>query len=386
MVRPNLKRFWSLWCVLLIVAGCAGPAPTPTLEPELGAYWPTDGWRTSTPEQMCMDSETLARMFSDIEEQHYSIHSLLVVRHGYLVADAYLHPRTRDTKHNVYSCTKSVVSALIGIAIEEAFIDGVDQPILDLFPGRIASNLDASKRKMTLENVLTMSVGLECRDSYLYEWHGLEQMRDSEDWVRFVLDLPMVEEPGSRFEYCNGASYLLSAIIQNTTGMTALEYAQERLFSPLGITDVEWPSSTEGITMGYRELRLRPHDMAKIGYLYLNGGQWDGEQVVPAAWAEASTQEQISARTLQDGYGYQWWVDASGIYLALGYGGQFIFVAPEQDLVVVTTGMMIGESFGTPERLLKNFIIPAIQSPAPLPPNPKGVASLIASIESLAEP
>ena len=138
--------------------------------------------------------------------------------------------------------------------------------------------------------------------------------------------------------------------------------------------------------MGYSELRLRPHDMAKIGYLYLNGGQWDGEQVVPAAWVKASTHEHISARTLQDGYGYQWWVDASDIYMGLGYGGQFIFVVPEKDLVVVTTGMMTGESFGTPERLLKEFIIPAVKSSTRLPPNPNGLASLEANIETLAEP
>jgi CubicO group peptidase (beta-lactamase class C family) len=297
-----------------------------------------------------------------------------------------VHPWTRDTKHNVYSCTKSVISTLIGIAIEDGFIDGVDQPILDLFPGRIASNLDANKRKMTLEHVLTMSAGLECRDSYLYEWRGLEQMRDSEDWVQFMLDLPMAEEPGSRFEYCNGASHLLSAIIQNTTGLTALEYAQERLFDPLGIADVEWPSSPEGTSIGYSQLQIRPHDMAKIGYLYLNGGQWNGQQVVPAAWVETSTREHISADTLQEGYGYQWWVDIAGTYMALGYGGQYILVVPEEDLVVVTTGRMTGEDFWIPERMLKEFIIPAVKSSARLPPNPNGVASLEANIKTLAEP
>ena len=386
MVGPNLKRFWSLWFVLVIVAGCAGPTPTPILEPELGAYWPTDGWYTSTPEQQGMDSETLARMFTAIHQRHYNIHSWTIVRHGYMVADAYVHPWTQDVKHNVYSCTKSIVSALIGVAIEEGLIGGVNEPILDLFPDRSVAYLDTDKRKMNLEHVLTMSAGLECRDSYLYNWRGLEQMRDSEDWVQFVLDLPMAEEPGSRFEYCNGASYLLSAIIQNATSMTALEYAQERLFGPLGIADVEWPSSSEGITIGYSQLHLRPHDMAKIGYLYLNGGQWNGQQVVPAAWVETSTRERISADTLQDGYGYQWWIDIAGTYMALGYGGQYILVVPEEDMVVVTTGMMTGEDFWIPERMLKEFIIPAVKSSSPLPPNPKGVVSLGSNIETLARP
>jgi CubicO group peptidase (beta-lactamase class C family) len=238
---------------------------------------------------------------------------------------------------------------------------------------------------MTLEHVLTMATGLECRDSYLYRWRGLNQMRQSDDWVQFMLDLPMAEPPGTRFEYCNGASFLLSAIIQETTGMNASAFAEEHLFGPLNITDLEWASNPQGITIGWSDVRMRPHDMAKFGYLYLNDGQWDGEQVVPSDWVQASTRKHQSA-TLQDGYGYQWWVADNDVYMALGYGGQFIVVVAEQALVVVFTSDLSESNFYVPQNLLNDFIIPAAKSAAPLPANPDGVALLEARIQALVNP
>jgi CubicO group peptidase (beta-lactamase class C family) len=332
-----------------------------------------------------MDSEMLADMLDTIQKRNYHIDSVSVVRNGYMVADAYVHPFSPDSRHVIHSCTKSIISALVGIAIEEGYIKSVEQPVLDFFPGRTVAHLDANKKAMTLEDVLTMSTGLECRDSYLYRWRGLRQMRQSQDWVQFVLDLPMAEEPGTRFEYCNGASFLLSAIIQETTGMSASAFAEKRLFGPLGISDAEWPSNPQGITIGWSELHMRPHDMAKIGYLYLNKGQWDGKQIVPSAWVEASTRKQISA-TLQDGYGYQWWVAHNGVYMALGYAGQFIFVMPEQALVVAFTSDLEERDFYVPQRLLNDFIIPAGKSPTALPANPDGVALLESRTQALANP
>lgn len=332
-----------------------------------------------------MDSEMLADMLDTIQEQDYDIDSVSVTRHGYMVADAYVQPFRPDSKHIIHSCTKSVTSALIGIAIDEGYIEGVDQLVLDLFRERTAANLDADKEAMTLEDLLTMSSGLECRDSYLFRWRGLDQMRQSDDWIQFMLDLPMAEAPGTRFEYCNGGSYLLSAVITEATGMSALAFAEEHLFGPLGITDVDWPTDPRGINIGWGEMRMRPHDMAKIGYLYLNEGRWDGKQIVPSAWVEASTRTHISA-TLQDGYGYQWWIDDSGVYMALGYGGQFIFVVPEQDMVVVFTSDLDESDFYVPQTLLNNFIIPAAESSTALPANPDGVALLESRIETLANP
>ena len=172
------------------------------------------------------------------------------------------------------------MSALIGIAIDKGYIKGVNQPVLNFFKKRTAKNLDADKKAMTLEHVLTMTTGLECRDSYLYSWSGLNQMTASDDWVQFMIDLPMVEAPGTRFEYCNGASFLLSAILQEQTGMNALTFANKHLFGPLGIPVVYWPSNSQGITIGYANLYMTPRDMAKIGYLYLNDGLWDDKRII----------------------------------------------------------------------------------------------------------
>jgi metal-dependent hydrolase (beta-lactamase superfamily II)/CubicO group peptidase (beta-lactamase class C family) len=374
----------------VVVVGPAptGAAPEPATAGQntsLAKSWPTGGWPTSTPEEQGMDSEMLAGMLDTIQKQEYAIDSVTVTRHGSMVADATIHPFRPDSKHIIHSCTKSIVSALIGITLDQGYIKDVQQPVVDLFPGRTVANFDTNKRAMTLEHLLTMTTGLECQDSYLYRWRGLRQMEQSEDWVQFMLDLPMAATPGTRFEYCNGASFLLSAIIQEATGMSALALAEQKLFHPLGISEVEWPANPQGISIGWGSLRMKPGDMAKIGYLYLNEGMWEGKQVVPPAWVEASTRKQIPA-TLEDGYGYQWWVDDSGYYMALGYAGQFIFVVPEQDMVVVFTSDLEETDFYVPQELLANWIIPAARSTTPLPDNPDGVAQLEARIQALASP
>ena len=349
------------------------------------SHWPTSGWRTSTPEEQGVDSAMLALLLAEIQQQDYPIHSVQVVRNGFLIVDAYIRPFGPERKHVIRSCTKSIVSALIGIALEKGFLAGVDQPVLALFPDRGVAHLEDTKKAMTLEHVLTMATGLECQDSYLYRWAGLQEMQASDDWVQFVLDLPMAEEPGTRFEYCNGASFLLSAAIQQTTGKSAAALAQEHLFGPLGIKDVEWPASPEGISIGWGQMQMRPHDMAKIGYLYLNGGRWEDQQVLPASWVAASTTKHIPA-TLQDGYGYQWWVADSGYYMALGYGGQFIFVVPDKNLVAVVVSELAESDFYVPQQLLEGYVLPAARSAEPLPPNPGAVAGLQAQTEALAGP
>ena len=331
-----------------------------------------------------MDSLLLADMLAEIEVHSHAIDSVSVVRHGYLVLDAYVHPFGPNQQHEIYSCTKSVVSALVGIAIEDGYIEGVEQPLLDFFPGRTVAHLEARKEAIALEHVLSMSSGMLCRDSYLYRWKGIQEMRASEDWVQYVLDLPMTEEPGTHFEYCNGGSFLLSAIVQETTGQTALEYSQEHLFGPLGISDVTWPANPQGISIGWGEIRMRPHDMLRIGYLYLNEGRWEGEQVVPAEWVAASTRKYIDG-TLQDGYGYQWWI-AENASMALGYAGQYIVVAPDQDLVVVFTSDLEERDFYVPQELFDDYILPACTSDEPLPDNAKGLARLEALVGALAEP
>jgi CubicO group peptidase (beta-lactamase class C family) len=335
-------------------------------ETSLPAYWPTEGWKTAAPEEVGIDSEMLAEVSGIIQEGELGVDSLLVVRDGYLVMDEYYGEFSRGERHNIYSCTKSVVSTLIGIAIEEGYVEGLNQTLLDFFPDRTPQNMSAWKEEITLENLLTMTAGFDARDSWLYEWECLGKMRESPDALQYVLDLGVIEEPGTRFEYTNGVSHLLSCIINETTGMSTLGYAFDSLFTPLGIDDVEWKNDSLGKNWGYSSLYLTPHDMAKFGHLFLNNGTWDGEQIVPEAWVGEATRKHVDA-PLWPGYGYQWWVDEWGFYLALGYGGQLIFVVPEDDLVVVFTGSD-DEVPQFADGLLRQWILPAVSiEPPPLP-------------------
>jgi CubicO group peptidase (beta-lactamase class C family) len=327
---------------------------------ELEAYWPTDGWRVATPEAAGIDPAKLDQMIEAVDSRGIGADSLMVIRHGYIVSDAYFEPYNPWENHIIYSCTKSVVSTLIGIAIDEGYIDAdLDQRVMDIFSGRTPRNPSDWKSDMTLRDLLMMSAGFDARDSYLYNWEGLDGLHGARDAIRYMLDLEMAFEPGSRFEYTNGVSHLLSCIITEATGMSALEFAEEQLFEPMGITGAEWSTDSQGNNWGYSNLRITPHDMAKFGYLFLHGGEWDGEQVVPRIWVEEATSEQIDAGTLLDGYGYQWWASDDGYFSAIGYMGQFIHVVPELDLIMVTTGRDPND-FNRIQNLLEEFVIPSV--------------------------
>jgi CubicO group peptidase (beta-lactamase class C family) len=323
----------------------------------LESYWSTDEWRTADPEDVDIYSGPLDDMLEEIINRGIGVDSVTVVRNGYVVLDEYFSPYEGEP-HIIYSCTKSVVSTLIGIAIEEGYIESLDVRMLDLFPDRTAGNMSAWKEEMTLRDLLTMTAGFDARDSYLYEWEGLYTMHNRSDALQYVLDLPVIEEPGTRFEYTNGVSHLLSCIITETTGMSALEYGRERLFEPLGIHDVEWHNDSMGRNWGYSRIYITPHDMAKLGYLFLNGGQWDGTQIVPEEWVDEATTKHVDA-TILDGYGYQWWVSGNGYYSAVGHMGQFIHVVPELDLVAVFTSRNEVD-FDRILALLETYVIPAV--------------------------
>jgi CubicO group peptidase (beta-lactamase class C family) len=351
----------------------------------------TTDWPESTPEEQGMDSELLVEALDILAEQEdYEVHSLLIVRNGYIVTDAYFYPFAEETLHNTFSVTKSITATLIGIALEQGYIESIEQPVLEFFPERTVANLDADKQAMTLEDLLTMQTGFDFIS--MPEDTAWEMVLTSDDWVQFTLDLPMQEEPGTFFAYCSPGSHLLSAIIQQTTGMSALDFANEHLFGPLGISDVGWPSDPQGVTHGMSDLHLSPHDMAKIGNLYLNNGSWDGRQIVPAEWVAAATRAHVdfgnnsgSYGTQEDGhgYGYQWWVKPEH-YSAVGHGGQYIVVSPDRDLVVVLTGG--GGITDVVSEVLSSYIFPAVKSDEPLPANHDGVALLEQLTQSLSTP
>ena len=365
-------------------------------EPVNPDYWPTQEWQISTPEEQGMDSAKLLEMVEFYEEARsenakISIDSITIIRNGFIIADIYLNPLfPKGTKHIIHSCTKSVMSALIGIAIEKGYIEGVDVLVLDILDDNNIENIDEGTKNLTLKDLLTMQTGLHSQDSYMYQWSGLFEMQSTDDWTEYILSLPMEAEPGTRFDYSNMASFLLSAIIKKITGMDTLSFAQEHLFDPLEIKDIQWEKSPKGIGIGWARMWLKPHDMAKIGLLYLQKGKWGDVQTIPSQWVEESITAHSFpkkyryvyneegkvdfgasggswaftnlAKPFADGYGYQWWLDKSGIYSAVGNGGQFIMVVPKENMVVVFTSKLSGADSFFPAKMLDRYILPAIVS------------------------
>jgi len=256
----------------------------------------------------------------------------------------------------------------MGIAINKGIISDVNQKMTDFFPEYEIDNLTADKKNITLEHMLTMSTGLEWYEmeySYGDERNSFYQWVRSDERVKYVLDLPMTAVPGTDYNYNTGVSHLLSAIIQKESGMRTDSFAMKNLFEPLGINDFYWFIEPNGIPTGGHGLLLSPRDMAKFGYLYLNNGIWDGTQVVPENWVKESSKPLIQRKYITDFYyGYQWWVRPDNYYCAVGYAGQWIYVVPDSDLVVVFTNSINEEEYlqlTTPERLLRTYILPAVK-------------------------
>ncbi len=327
--------------------------------------YPIDGWQNSTPEAQGLHSKLLLEMMTHIKKNGYSIQSVTIVRNGYVVLDAYMYPFEDGQKHEMYSATKSVTSALIGIAIDKGYIKDVNQTITELFPDRKISNLDNFKRSISLKDLLMMASGLDCNDATANKWAGTISMKKSNDWTQYTLNLPMAQTPGVYFHYCNGVSHLLSAIIHESTGMNTIDFAKMYLFDPLGIKNIEWGESPEGTTNGFAGLRMQPKDMAKIGLLYLNNGKWGNKQIISAEWIEESTRPYIDGRWNGEDYGYQWWVNPAGFYSAVGMYGQAIYVLPGKNLVAVFTSNIVDENMYISGSLLQEYIIPVSVSSEP---------------------
>jgi CubicO group peptidase (beta-lactamase class C family) len=338
----------------------------------------SDGWKTSTPEAQGMDSQKLYGMIKYI--QGLGIDSLLIARNGFIVTEAYFYSNTKSSVHDLRSCTKSVTSALVGIAIEEGYIKGVDSKILDLFAQYKFENMDENKKNIALKHLLTMSAGFEWNEDYSLpnEKNPAYQISSSPDSIRFLLNRKLVEEPGKVFHYNSGQSDLLSSILTKATGMDTFTYAEKKLFQPLGITEKYWGTFSDGTVCGAAGLNMCTRDMAKFGTLYLNKGKWNGRQIVPEKWVEDSTKKQIDAdfNGTAGGYGYQWWLNRFGGYSARGIYGQYIFVMPELKMVVVFQSHFSNNDL-PPYYLMEGSIIPAAVSQAPLPENKEAYQQLL---------
>ena len=336
--ESNLSRlmllFVALWCLLL-------PACTGDPAPESKPPFP--------------DREEIAATIAERADVIFNmdqVRTIVAATDDRIVFEQY-YGTDQDAYWDVYSITKSVISTLVGIALDEGLIDGLDDTVAELLPG-YADDLPPAVAGTTLHQLLTMTAGFPAGQ----EAAG-PAFTQSEDWVQEILATP-VSPPGGPFLYSNGTSHLLAAIVEEATGTSALDYARSRLFGPLGIdtrpamrgmvTTAEklaahekagfaWPVDPQGVSTGWWGLKFQPRDMVKLGQLFLADGRWEGQQVVPADWVDQATTQQVDAGD-NYGYGYQWWTgtaDGSVAFQAIGYGGQLIEVVPDRHLVVVAT-------------------------------------------------
>jgi len=339
---------------------------------------PTAKWEEASPESQGLDSAVLAEALDYVRLQKIPAHSFLIVRNGRLVLDAYFYPYLGREIHDVASVTKSVTSMLVGIAIEKGYLKGVDQKVVPTLSS-VSLTPDARKEMLAIRHLLTMTSGLDC-DTEGGE-KALAQMRRSEDWAAFALGLPMRAIPGSQYAYCSCNNHLLSSLVTAAAGESILEFGKKNLFRPLGITGVIWPADSKGRNHGWGDLHLHPHDMAKLGYLYLHEGRWGDKPVVPANWVRQSSSPLV---TVREGvaYGYSWWVNTARppIFEAVGRGGQRISILPKENIVVVFTGG------GSNTDQIAPFLFRSISSDRAIPDNPASQLRLKQALRRASRP
>jgi CubicO group peptidase (beta-lactamase class C family) len=342
--------------------------------------WPTHGWATDTPETQGIDSNALASAMNAIRVRHLPVRSLLIERHGTIVLDAYFYPFADNEAHEAASLTKSVVSTLVGIAAGDHGQADLDAPVSSYLSLTEAGRDDPRKARITLANALSMTSGLDC--SAQNGRSPEQQMEESPHWAASVLGRRETAEPGRKFNYCGGSMQIVSAVLTRMTGMSAADYARNALFAPLGIDPPVWsiPANADGVSPGFTGLWLQPRDMAKLGYLWLHNGMWDGKQIVPASYiAVALSPHAYVSPTVR--YGYGMWLYPNRGHMggppdfeANGVGGQRIAVVPSQDMVVVITG------HGLDANDVSALIADVVKSDLAMPADPSGDARLKASV------
>ncbi len=361
-----------------------------------GTAWPRAEWPVSTPEAEGVDPAAIDSLIADIDAGRYGlIDHFLLIRNGRVIADrrwdhseryAELlaeqedttghqynydhpawHPYYRDTDlHSLQSVTKSVMSVAFGIAVDKEHIPGVSVaawPFLEAYGPDLT---DPRRAAAVIEDFLTMRSGIEWAvpgQTYDDETHPTVELEASDAWIEYVVGRPAGTDPGTRFDYNDGVSVLLGRILREATGQRIDAWAQEHLFGPIGIEDYYWKITPDGEADSEGGLYLATHDLARIGYLMLRGGEWNGRQVVSRDWVTASTSPVVT----EPGYGYQWWVPShengeTRIFAANGYGGQFLHVVPEHDLISVFNGWTLHQRAEMSSWMaLQQRILPAVR-------------------------
>lgn len=320
----------------------------------------------STPEAQGVSSEAILEFVGAADEKIRAMHSFMLVRNGQVVAECWWKPEPAEKPHVLWSLSKSFTSTAVGFAVAEGKLK-LDDKVIDFFPEEAPAEPSENLKAMTVRDLLTMSTG-----------HTSEpNVRSSEHWRKTFLAHPVEKQPGTHFLYNTPATYMQSAIVQKVTGEKVLDYLQPRLFAPLGIEKPRWDESPEGVTLGGYGLYLKTEDIAKFGQLYLQKGEWNGKQIVPADWIAQATSKQVenakdpaSVETSDwaQGYGFQFWRCRHDAYRGDGKDGQFCIVIPEKDAVVVMTadtGDMQGQL-----NLVWEHLLPALGDET-LPENPE---------------
>jgi len=402
-ITPAWRRTGSIIILPLLIVSllgavlsCEKEKKSPT-EPDDGGYQYTvpeqtdDGWETASLACVGMNKACLENLMDRLAEtEDHKVHSLVIVRDGRLVFEEYFpgdkfnlaqytgeQGFDRDDRHNLCSATKSFTSALIGIAIDLGLIGSVEEKVFDFFPEHADLMTDAPlKQDLSIEDLLTMRSGIDWDDeTFPYDdpRNDLHQMFNTRQPIRYILSKDILVTPGTVFEYSNCNTNVLGEIVRRVARERLDEFSEDVLFSRIGVTDFQWQMVTSNMVFASGDLRLRPRDMAVFGQLFLNGGSWNGTQVISPEWVELSTRQHVSldagpADMWEDGYAYQWWRWDSiyGLefeaYMAQGWGGQWIVVWPQADMVIVSTG---GNYYSDPpvpiQVMLADYILPAVK-------------------------
>jgi CubicO group peptidase (beta-lactamase class C family) len=312
----------------------------------------------SSPAASPIDVEAVTRAAADLPR----LHSLLVSWRGSLIFERYFNGRRPAQPANIKSAAKSIISALVGVALDRELIKDLQQPIGTFFPDVINRERDPVKAQITIENLLTMRSGLASTSNRNYgAWV------QSPNWVRHVLTRPMEHSPGAAMTYSTGNTHVLSAILTKVSGKSTWQFAQETLAKPLGFSLAEWPRDPQGVYFGGNDMLMTPRQMMAFGEMYLNRGAANGRQLVPAAWVDASFVPRTRSRISEEQYGYGWWSrEMAGVRVsyAWGFGGQFIFVVPALNLTIVSTSAStIAEDRRTHRRTVDELIEQLVIAP-----------------------
>jgi len=347
----NWRQYSLLIIAIVLLVTSALASFGPSLENLLAVNYtplPGDDWKVSTPEAQGLDPMLVAEMYYNAAELE-TLYSLLVVKDGYLIAEDYFNEGSIDQKDRLQSVTKSYTSALVGIALEQGYLSSVDQKMLDFFPEVADQVTDPRKEQITIRHLLQMRAGYPWEETAPVLWEGLL----SGYYLPLIEEFPLIADPGTEFHYSNLSSNWLGIIVARACGTNLKSFAEEHLFSAIDVEVGEWGTDAEGHNNGCGDLHFSARDAARFGLLYLNDGEYEGNQVVPADWVHDSLQrysEDINATggfpanwglSISDiGYGYQWWSARVGEHhfdFAWGHGGQLIVLVDEFNMVIVVT-------------------------------------------------